>query len=240
MNRLRTTIIILICLAAVIAALLWIRETGREEQVSVQADFEYDLLPAWDGSTAAVPVNHNVPFFTPEEKALDFAIISYAALDELGRCGAAFSCLEYGLLPEGERDDEEERSFITPTGYLQNRYSGELVDQEFLYNRCHLIAWQLGGDAGSENLIAGTRYLNVEGMLPYENQVAQYLRRHHGRHVLYRVTPVFADGELNCRGVLMEAYSVEDRGRLSFCVFVYNEQPGIRIDHRDGSNWLEP
>ena len=201
--------------------------------------FDYALVPAWDGVTASVTVNSNVPFFSEEEKTVYFTYISYSDLDDLGRCKPAFACLSYLQLPEEERDDEEERSGVTPTGYMQNRYTEELVEQEFLYNRCHLIAWQLGGDANSRNLFAGTRYLNVEGMLPYENQVAQYLRSHQENHVLYRVTPVFIGDELNCRGVLLEAFSPDDEGALSFCVFVYNEQPGILIDHTDGSNQLD-
>ena len=211
-------------------------DAGGEEQAELLAKFDYGLVPAWDGVTASVPVNSNVPFFTEEEKSADLSYISYADLDELGRCGETFSCLSYLLLPEEDRDDEEERSVVIPTGYRQSRYPEELVDQEFLYNRCHLIAWQLGGDANSRNLITGTRYLNVEGMLPYENRTAQYLRNYQNRHVLYRVTPIFIGEELTCRGVLMEAYSVEDHGKLCFCAFVYNEQPGILIDHLDGSN----
>lgn len=214
-------------------------DAGGEEQAELLTEFDYGLVPAWDGVTASVPINSNVPFFTEEEKSADLSYISYADLDEFGRCGETFSCLSYLLLPEEERDDEEERSVVIPTGYRQSRYPEELVDQEFLYNRCHLIAWQLGGDANSRNLITGTRYLNVEGMLPYENRTAQYLRNHQNRHVLYRVTPIFVGEELTCRGVLMEAYSVEDHGKLCFCAFVYNEQPGILIDHLDGSNSLK-
>ena len=214
-------------------------QVGTGEQTVLQTEFDYALVPAWDGVSVSVTVNGNVPFFTEEEKSDELSYISYAEMDNLGRCGEVFACLSYELLPEEERDDEEERSGIIPTGYRQSRYPEELVDQEFLYNRCHLIAWQLGGDANSRNLITGTRYLNVEGMLPLENQTAQYLRNHRSRHVVYRVTPVFIGEELTCRGVLMEACSLEDSGAFHFCVFVYNEQPGIRIDHLDGSNALQ-
>ena len=156
-------------------------------------------------------------------------------LDSKGRCGVAFVCVDKQHMPEGER---EEIDTIKPSGWEVGKY--DFIDNGgFLFNRCHLIGWQLTGiNAEERNLITGTRYFNVEGMLPYENRVAHYVRRT-GNHVLYRVTPIFIGNELLCRGVQLEAASVEDKGEgLRFNVFCYNVQPGVEIDYRTGENWL--
>ena len=157
---------------------------------------------------------------------------SYSELDSLGRCGTAFACLGQDLMPRGERGDI---SGIHPTGWHSVQY--DFIDGKNLYNRCHLIGWQLSGeDANRKNLITGTRYMNVEGMLPFENMVADYIKET-GCHVLYRVTPVFQGSNLVADGVLMEAMSVEDQGNsISFCVFVPNVQPGVAIDYTDGDS----
>lgn len=184
----------------------------------------------WDGQPYTA-VNGNVPGFS--EKDLTAASFeSYSELDSLGRCGTAFACLGQDLMPRGERGDI---SGIHPTGWHSVQY--DFIDGKNLYNRCHLIGWQLSGeDANRKNLITGTRYMNVEGMLPFENMVADYIKET-GCHVLYRVTPVFQGSNLVADGVLMEAMSVEDQGEsISFCVFVPNVQPGVSIDYSDGSS----
>lgn len=184
----------------------------------------------WDGQPYTA-VNGNVPGFS--EKDLTTASFeSYSELDSLGRCGTAFACLGQDLMPRGERGDI---SGIHPTGWHSVQY--DFIDGKNLYNRCHLIGWQLSGeDANRKNLITGTRYMNVEGMLPFENMVADYIKET-GCHVLYRVTPVFQGSNLVADGVLMEAMSVEDQGdSISFCVFVPNVQPGVSIDYSDGSS----
>lgn len=184
----------------------------------------------WNGQPYAA-VNGNVPGFS--EKDLTAASFeSYSELDSLGRCGTAFACLGQDLMPRGERGDI---SGIHPTGWHSVQY--DFIDGKNLYNRCHLIGWQLSGeDANRKNLITGTRYMNVEGMLPFENMVADYIKET-GCHVLYRVTPVFQGSNLVADGVLMEAMSVEDQGEsISFCVFVPNVQPGVSIDYSDGSS----
>ena len=184
----------------------------------------------WNGQPYAA-VNGNVPGFS--EKDLTAASFeSYSELDSLGRCGTAFACLGQDLMPRGERGDI---SGIHPTGWHSVQY--DFIDGKNLYNRCHLIGWQLSGeDANRKNLITGTRYMNVEGMLPFENMVADYIKET-GCHVLYRVTPVFQGSNLVADGVLMEAMSVEDQGEsISFCVFVPNVQPGVAIDYTDGDS----
>ena len=129
---------------------------------------------------------------------------------------------------------------VHPSGWHTVKYDRSVIPDQYLYNRCHLIAYQLSGENANErNLITGTRYMNVQGMLPFEEQVGDYVRQT-GNHVMYRVTPVFKGTELVARGVLMEAESVEDRGRgVSFCVYVYNVQPGIQIDYQTGESRLE-
>ena len=135
-------------------------------------------------------------------------------------------------MPKKEREDI---SSIEPTGWVQAKYDGE-----YLYNRCHLIGHQLAGeDANELNLITGTRYFNVSGMLIFENQVADYIKENENNHVLYRVTPVFEGDNLVASGVEIEAYSVEDNGKLCFNIFVYNIQPGIEIDYKTGKSSIK-
>lgn len=193
----------------------------------------FESIPEYRG-TPYIEVNNDIPFFTDEEKKNTDAFENYSDLDELGRCGVAYAniCLE--IMPTEER--EESLSSVTPSGWEQNQYNGE-----WLLNRCHLIGYQLAGEnANEKNLISGTRYFNVTGMLPFENTVADYMDDNITNHVLYRVTPVYKeDYDLMAYGVLMEAWSVEDNGYgCQFCVFVYNVQPGIAIDYATGENWL--
>ncbi len=188
-------------------------------------------IPAYDGE-AYVILNRNQPDFAEDDRTTS-SYEYYSELDSLGRCGVAKACVGVDLMPTEER---ESISKVKPTGWVQNQY--EFVDGKSLYNRCHLIGFQLTGEnANEKNLITGTRYMNVEGMLPFENQVADYIAST-GNHVLYRVTPAFENGELVARGVEMEAYSVEDDGAgVCFHVYCYNVQPGVEIDYVTGENW---
>ena len=158
---------------------------------------------------------------------------TFSKLDSLGRCGAAIAVVGRDLMPTEERGSI---GMIKPAGWHTVRYD-DLIADKYLYNRCHLIGYQLTGEnANEQNLITGTRYLNVEGMLPFENQVADYVRKT-GNHMLYRVTPIYDGNDLVARGVEMEASSVEDQGKgLEFHVFVYNVQPGIEIDYATGDS----
>ena len=179
-------------------------------------------------------LNDNVPLFT-EEDYTTTAYEQYAVLDWLGRCGTATACIGTELMPTEERGSIGQ---IKPSGWHTIRY--DIVDGKYLYNRCHLIGYQLTGEnANEKNLITGTRYMNVEGMLPFEDMVAAYVQ-YTGRHVLYRVTPVYKGNNLVASGVTMEGYSVEDNGEgICFYVYVPNIQPGISIDYATGESWLK-
>ena len=181
---------------------------------------------------AYVVINNNEPFFTDEEKETLDTFEYYSDLDELGRCGMAIANVCKELMPTGDRESIGQ---VKPTGWKTAKYDN--VEGKYLYNRCHLIGFQLTGEnANEKNLITGTRYMNVDGMLPFENMVDDYVDETEN-HVLYRVTPVFEGDELVARGVLMEAYSVEDKGEgICFNVYVYNNQPGIEIDYATGES----
>lgn len=189
-------------------------------------------IPAYSGE-AAIEVNQNVPGFTEEDYTTE-SFEQYSPLDELGRCHAAYACVGEEIMPTEERGAI---GMVKPSGWHTVKY--DFVDGKYLYNRCHLIAYMLSGEnANTENLITGTRYLNTEGMLPYENQVADYVHNT-GNHVLYRVTPLYEGDNLVASGVEIEASSVEDRGKsLSFHVYCYNVQPGITIDYATGDSAL--
>ena len=179
-----------------------------------------------------IVVNNNVPEFTDDDITTE-AYEYYSDLDWYGRCGYAMACVGIELMPTEER---ESISNVKPSGWVNNSY--DFIDGKYLYNRCHLIGFQLTGENANEcNLITGTRYMNTEGMLPFENMVADYVKET-GNHVLYRVTPVYDGKNLVARGVQMEAWSVEDEGAgISFNVYCYNVQPGVEIDYLTGDNW---
>lgn len=179
-------------------------------------------------------VNDNMPFFK-ESEITEKSFEIYAGLDEYGRCRGAMACLGYDLMPAGER---KSISSVKPTGWKAKKY--DFIDEGYLYNRSHLIGFQLSGENANErNLITGTRYMNIKGMLPFENKVAEYIRKSKN-HVMYRVRPLFEGNHLLAKGVLMEAWSVEDEGRgICFNVFCYNIEPGVLIDYRDGSSRKE-
>jgi len=188
----------------------------------------------YDGQPYVI-VNNNVPYFS-EEDLTDQSYEFYSDLDELGRCGVAYANIGIDIMPTEERGEIGQ---IKPSGWHTVKYN-DLIDGNYLYNRCHLIGYQLSGEnANVQNLITGTRYLNVEGMLPFENMVADYIKET-GNHVLYRVTPIFEEDNLLASGVLMEAESVEDKGEgVLFCVYAYNVQPGIIIDYATGESYLD-
>lgn len=217
------------------------RTTEAESQVSQSvsetpsgtASFDYSIVPEYTGS-ASVAINNNVPFFNVDEKAAGTSSFeTYSELDDLRRCGTAYACIGKDIMPTEERG---QIGMVKPTGWHTVKY--DCIDGKYLYNRCHLIAYCLAGEnANEKNLITGTRYLNIEGMLPYETLTAKYMDNNPDNHVLYRVTPVFVGSELVARGVLMEGYSVEDNGAgVNFCVFCYNVQPDVEINYADGKS----
>lgn len=190
-------------------------------------------VPAFSGEPYVVIANNEPEFFAEDltEESYEY----FSPLDSLGRCGYAMACVGQDLMPT---EDRESISSVKPSGWVQNQY--DFVDGKSLYNRCHLIGFQLTGENANErNLITGTRYCNVEGMLPFENMIADYVKET-GNHVLYRVTPVYDGNNLVARGVQMEALSVEDGGAgVCFHVYVYNNQPGVTIDYATGHNWAD-
>lgn len=192
-----------------------------------------DDIPAFAGEPYAV-LNENQPDFSLGKLSLlEFEI--YSNLDSLGRCGRAFANVSVQTMPTEERGEIGQ---VKPSGWHTVRY--DFIDGQYLYNRCHLIGYQLTGEnANEKNLITGTRYMNVEGMLPFENMIAWYVEDT-GNHVLYRVTPIYDGADLVASGVQLEAFSVEDEGEgVCFNVFVYNVQPGVVIDYATGENWSE-
>lgn len=193
----------------------------------------YDLsnVPDYDGK-AYIELNGNVPEFSESEKTYSESFEEYGKLDSLGRCTYAVSCIGKDLMPTEKRGSI---GSVKPSGWHISKY--DFVDGKYLYNRCHLIGYQLTAENANErNLITGTRYLNVEGMLPFENDVADYIEITNN-HVCYKVTPIFEGNNLVANGVQMQAYSVEDNGQgISFNVYCYNVQPGVAIDYATGDN----
>lgn len=211
-------------------------KTANEKQETVpvsgtqQSDISMETIPEYDGEPYVV-IDNNEPDFTEEELQPE-AYEAYGTLDELGRCSTAEASIGEELMPTEKRGNIGQ---VKPTGWHTVKY--DTVDGKYLYNRCHLIGYQLTAEnANEENLITGTRYMNTEGMLPFENMVADYIKET-GNHVMYRVTPVFEGENLVASGVQMEAESVEDKGAdLSFNVYVYNVQPGVEIDYQTGES----
>lgn len=191
-----------------------------------------DQVPAFSGEPFVV-LGGNIPQFTENDYTTD-SFEEYGALDALERCTYTIACIGRDLMPTQERGSI---SHIKPTGWHSVKY--DFVDGKSLYNRCHLIGHQLSGeDANERNLITGTRYMNVDGMLPFENMVTDYVKET-GNHVLYRVIPVYDGNNLVASGVTMEGWSVEDNGEgICFYVYVYNVQPGVEIDYLTGESWL--
>ena len=194
-----------------------------------------EALPAWSGD-AYVTIDRNVPGFTAEDLTTECFEI-YSPLDELGRCGTAYACVGREIMPT---EDRGSISSVTPSGWINKQY--DFIDGKYLYNRCHLIGFQLTGEnANKGNLITGTRYLNIEGMLPFENMVADHVKEEN-HHVLYRITPIYQEDALVCSGVQMEGFCVEcgdakyDEDKFMFHVYCYNIQPGVLIDYATGDS----
>lgn len=206
---------------------VWIIRNSFEE-------YEYERLmkelPDYNGSPY-IEINNNKPYFKDYE-LIEGSFEYYSNLDYLGRCNVVMASINKELIPTEKRGNI---SSVKPTGWINKPY--DFVDGRYIYNRCHLIGFQLTGEnANKRNLITGTRYLNVDGMLPFENKIDAYIEKT-GNNVVYRVTPVFTNGNLLADGVLLEAYSIEDKGKgISFCVFCYNVQPNIVIDYKTGEN----
>lgn len=196
-------------------------------------NYTVDDIPAYDGANYVV-LNKNEPLFTEDDMNLE-AFERYSELDSLGRCGVAFANISKELMPNEERGSI---GMVKPSGWHTVKY--DIVDGKYLYNRCHLIGFQLTGEnANKKNLITCTRQMNTKGMLEFENMVADYIKKTNN-HVLYRVTPIFEDDNLLASGVVMEAKSVEDNGKgIKFNVFVYNIQSGISIDYKTGNSTLK-
>ena len=205
----------------------------QEDLVNNNSYVSLDAIPAYDGK-AYVAVNNNEPFFTDSDMTTT-AFENYSDLDSLGRCGVAYANICKDIMPTEERG---KIGMIKPSGWHTVKY--DVIKDRYLYNRCHLIGYQLAGEnANPKNLITGTRYLNVEGMLPFENLVADYVNNT-GNHVLYRVTPMFSGSNLVANGVPIEAKSVEDNGGgILFNVYCYNVQPGVGINYENGDSWLD-
>lgn len=219
-----------------------VETTAAPDAASDQADdseapsasaVSLEEIPAFSGSPY-VEINNNIPQFSDEDKARS-SFEEYSPLDSLGRCGVAFALIGTETMPTEERGSIGE---VRPAGWHTVRYN-MVVEGNYLYNRCHLLGYQLSGENANErNLITGTRYLNTEGMLPFENEIADYVDLT-GNHVLYRVTPIYDGDNLVASGVQMEAYSVEDNGAgVSFNVYCYNVQPSISIDYATGDSAL--
>lgn len=217
-------IAVIILVAASVTACTLLRSSVKENETTVPSDTQTE--------EQYIKVNGNVPRFSDEEKKTAAAFENYSDLDALGRCGVAFACVGKETMPTEERGPI---GSIKPSGWHSVKY--DFVDGKYLYNRCHLIGYQLTAEnANEKNLITGTRYLNTKGMLPFENMVADYVKET-GNHVLYRVTPVFEGKNLVASGVYMEAYSVEDDGDgICFYVYVFNRQPGVKIDYLTGDS----
>lgn len=200
------------------------------EQINIENIPKYKESPY-------IIINNNKPLFSEDDYTTK-PFEKYSNLDSLGRCGVAYANICKEIMPQ---EGEQRRAIgsVKPTGWQTTTY--DIIDGKYLYNRCHLIGYQLAGEnANEKNLITGTRYMNVEGMLPFENLVDDYIEEHPSSHVLYRVTPIFEGTNLIANGVQMEAYSVEDKGQgICFNVYVYNVQPGIRIDYATGNSNID-
>lgn len=235
MKKKSRALLALVVLLVLLAGAWYLRSAGDsgQQQVHSLTALYLDEIPPFSGEPY-VAVNNNVPSFLPGEMTTSSYEV-YSPLDDLGRCGVASACVGVDLMPTEERESIGQ---VKPSGWQTVKY--DCVDGKYLYNRCHLIGFQLTGEnANKQNLITGTRYMNVEGMLPFENMVADYVKETEN-HVLYRVSPVYDGDDLVARGVQMEALSVEDEGEgVSFNVYVYNSQPGVEIDYATGESWLE-
>lgn len=218
-------------LCALLAACSCVPETAPK---GASGSAVLENIPEYNGYPY-VELDGNKPDFSEKDRQKTKSFEKYSRLDSLGRCGAAYANVSTDTMPTAPR---ESISAVEPSGWNQKYYS--FIKDGYIYNRCHLIGFQLTGENANErNLITGTRYMNVEGMLPFENQVAEYVTstKH---HVLYRVTPIFEGDNLVANGVEMEAWSVEDNGKgVCFDVYCYNVQPGVVITYANGSSKID-
>lgn len=232
--------IILIILVTIICTISYFLEY-KSNEVSVAnvntITFDISEIPEYSQSPYCT-INNNIPSFTEEDYNLG-VFENYSELDSLGRCSVAYANICKEIMPK-EGQEREAIGMIKPSGWQTVKYPG-VVEGNYLYNRCHLIGYQLAAEnANEKNLITGTRYMNVQGMLPFENKVADYIEENPQNHVLYRVTPVFQENNLVASGVQIEAYSIEDNGKgICFNVYIYNVQSGIKIDYATGKSELE-
>ena len=226
--------ILSVILLVVIAAFGYtnLADKPTNETASV-VSFDLASIPEYSDN-AYVVLNNNVPDFDESDYTTE-SFEEYSELDSLGRCGVAFANICKETMPK-EDDERESISSVKPSGWVQKKYNGE-----YLYNRCHLIGYQLTNEnANKQNLITGTVYLNIEGMLPFENEIAQYIEDNPDNHVLYMVTPIFDGDNLVASGVQLEAFSVEDKGKgICFNIYCYNVEPGIIIDYKTGESYLD-
>lgn len=220
-----------ILISGIVLGILGINAVKHVSEWNYATEIE---VPAYNGE-AYVEINNNKPYFKKDEINVE-TFEKYSELDSLGRCGVAYANISEETMPDGERG---QIGSIKPSGWHTAKYP-DIIEDLYLYNRCHLIAWCLSGEnANEKNLITGTRYMNIKGMLPFEEKVAKYIDET-GNHVLYRVTPIFEGRNLVASGVLLEAYSVEDRGTgIQFCVYCFNVQPGIEIDYVNGESAVQ-
>lgn len=218
----RILLVVIICLSC----------AGCDKGTQQMTEYSLQNIPDYS-NVPYIELNHNKPDFQENDYVTE-AFEKYSDLDSLGRCGTAYANVCEETMPTEKRG---EIGMVKPSGWQTVKY--DFVDGKYLYNRCHLIGYQLTGEnANEKNLITGTRYMNVEGMLPFENMTAEYVKDT-GNHVLYRVTPVYEENNLVASGVEMEAWSVEDQGKgISFHVYVYNNQPGVVIDYATGESRL--
>ena len=229
-NKTKLKQIFTILIVIIFTCLIYINDNyNKKENINTNRNLvSIGEIPEYSGE-AYIEINNNIPNFKESDYTTE-AFENYSELDDYGRCGVAYANICKEIMPKkGEKRGDI--SNVKPTGWKQKKYNGE-----YLYNRCHLIGYQLSDENDNElNLITGTRYFNVTGMLPFENKVAEYIKENENNHVLYRVTPVFEGENLLASGVEIEAYSVEDNGKgICFNVYVYNIQPGININYLTG------
>ena len=226
-----TTIIFFVMLIIMMHTRNNVINTKNENTVSINSEtinFSLENIPEYTNKLY-VEINNNKPYFEESDYTTE-AFEKYSKLDSKGRCGVCYANICKEIMPKNG-EVRQSISSVKPTGWEQTK-----VDGEYIYNRCHLIGYQLAGENANElNLITGTKYFNVSGMLPFENTVASYIDENQSNHVLYRVTPIFIGENLLASGVEIEASSVEDKGeKLGFNVYIYNVQPGVKIDYSTG------
>lgn len=235
-RTIRKTITLIITLVVVLTGGYFVENNYFDKDISVKSiSIEgLDSIPEYSSYPYVYIGSGNSDLLETEEWTEGYE--SYT-MDDLGRCSVAEAMVGEDTMPT---DDREDISSVEPTGWNNKRYNSDLVDGGWIYNRCHLIGYQLTGEnANDKNLITGTRYLNIEGMLPFENDVAEYVKDT-GNHVMYQVTPIYEGNNLLASGVVMEAESIEDNGGgVNFNVYCYNVQPGVKIDYSNGDNWLK-